>query len=78
VPAFRIIIHRVQEVNGDLHRHLHLLSFHGGVWVIRGVIVLHSDEWERLRLICEVVSIEIKDESPTPISSDPPEAPTSL
>ena len=59
MPEFRLKIDYTQVVNGDTHYHLHLLAPRGDAWSVCGILLLHEEEWERFRLICEVVGIEI-------------------
>jgi hypothetical protein len=70
---FRALVYRVQNVAGNLHRHVHLLVKRGDDWAVCGVMVLHSAEWEQFGLICEVTSIGVIDE-PTEVSTDKPKA----
>ena len=63
MPEFRVLIHRVQIVNGEEHYHVHLLAPRGDVWAVCGVLMLHPAEWERFQLICEVTSIAISSQT---------------
>ena len=60
MPGFKLFVTRICLVNGDLHHHVHLLAKRGDDWCVCGVLVLHSEEWNRLCLVCEVVSIPIE------------------
>lgn len=64
MPEFRAVVHRIQVVRGEQHYHVHLLAPRGDVWAVCGVLLLHSEEWARFSLVCEVVSIEIQNEAP--------------
>ena len=59
---FRVSVFCAQLVDGDLHRSVHLLTKRGGDWVVCGVMLFHSAEWEAFCLICEVTSIGVIDE----------------
>lgn len=75
MPEFCVRIFRIQQVNGDTHRHLHLLSRRNNDWSVCGVMILHSSEWGRFSLICEVCGIEVLDEpQPLPVDATHAEA----
>jgi hypothetical protein len=62
------------QVNGDTHRHLHLLSRRNGDWSVCGVMnpALRGG---RFSLICEVCGIEVLDEpQPLPVDATQAEA----
>jgi len=61
VPGFRLIVNRTQRVNGGLHYHCHLMARRHNTWALCGVMVLHEEEMDRMRLICEAACIEVKD-----------------
>jgi diadenosine tetraphosphate (Ap4A) HIT family hydrolase len=60
MPGFRVIVNRTQRVNGGMHYHCHLMARRYNTWALCGVMVLHEEEMDRMRLICEATSIEIK------------------
>ena len=74
MPPFKLKLKHTRLVNGQPHYDVAMLAQRGDHLEVCGLLMLHANEWDALRLICEVVGIgiEVRDEAiPAAVPQNP-------